>query len=41
MLCDDLGVGVGWGGKEALEGGDTRIHIADSCCWTAETNTAL
>ena len=44
MLCDNL---EGWprdGGREAKEGGgngDTRIHTADSCCYTAETNTTL
>ena len=34
VLCDDL---VGWD----LEGGDVHIHIADSLCCTAETNTTL
>ena len=40
MLCDDLD---GWdgGGREVQEGGDIRIHIADSLHCTAETNTAL
>ena len=28
-------------GREALEGGNIRIHIADSHCCTAETNTTL
>ena len=28
-------------GREALEKGDICIHIADSCCGTAETNTIL
>ena len=41
MLCDHL---EGWdeeGGREAQEGGDIGIYIADSLCCTAETNTAL
>ena len=40
VLCDDLegGTGVG-GGKEAQEGGDICIHIADSLHCTAETQT--
>ena len=29
-LCDDRGVGLGVGGREASEGGDICIHIADS-----------
>ena len=34
--------GMGRGGeREAQEGGDIGIHIADSLCCTAETNTAL
>ena len=41
MLCDNLVRGrggvVGW---EVQEGGDTCIHIDDSCC-TSETNTTL
>ena len=39
MLCDDL---VGWngeGGRETQEGGDIGIHIADSLCCMAETDT--
>ena len=34
---------VGWwgDGKEVQEGGDICIHVADSLCCTAETNTAL
>ena len=35
------GVGWGRGGREAQEGGDICIHIADSYCCTAETNTTL
>ena len=35
------GMGVGWSGKEVQEGGDICIHIADSLCCTAETNTTL
>ena len=33
-------VGLGWGGREAYKG-DTCIHIADSLCCRAETNTTL
>ena len=29
------------GGREASEGGDIRIHIADSLCCIAETSTTL
>ena len=29
------------GGREAQEGGDIYIHIADSFCDTAETNTTF
>ena len=39
--CDDL---EGWdagAGEEACEGGNICVHIADSCCCTAETNTIL
>ena len=44
MLCDQL---EGWdkeGGREMQEGGgygDICMHIADSLCYTAETNTIL
>ena len=41
MLCDHL---EGWdreGGREAQEGGDICICIADSLCYTAETNTTM
>ena len=40
ILCGDLD---GWegGGKEVQEGRDICIHIADSLCCTAETNTTL
>ena len=40
MLCDDL---EGWdgGGREAQEGGDICIRIANSLFSTAETNTTL
>ena len=31
--------GVGCGGREAEEGGDICMHIADSSSCTAETNT--
>ena len=34
--------GMGGGcGREVQEGGDICIHIADSLCYTAETNTTL
>ena len=32
---------VGWSGREALEGGDIRISMADLCWFMAETNTIL
>ena len=32
---------VGEGGREAQEEGNICIHIVDSCCGTAETNTIL
>ena len=35
MLCGDLN------GKEIQKRGDICIHIADSLCCTAETNTTL
>ena len=42
LLCDNLercnGVG---GGREAQEGGDMCIPMADSCHHMAETNTTL
>ena len=47
MLCNHL---EGWdkeGGREMQEGKDMgiyrdiRMHIADSLCYTAETNTTL
>ena len=46
MLCDDLdeqngGLGGGSDGQEVQEEGDICIHIADSLCCTAETNTTL
>ena len=28
-------------GREAQEGGDTCIHMANTCCCTPETNTIL
>ena len=30
-----------WGGGEAREGGDVRVHTADSRCCAAEANTTL
>ena len=42
MLCDDLeGVSGGRSVWQALEGGNICIIIADSHCYTAETNTTL
>ena len=43
MLHDDQrgGMGVRGSGKEAPGGGDISIHVADSHCGTAETNTML
>ena len=40
MSCDDL---EGWDGdgREAQQGGDTWIHMADSHYCTAETNTTV
>jgi len=39
VLCDDLD---GWdGGGKAQEGGNICIHMANSHCSTAETNTIL
>ena len=40
MPCDDLEEWDG-GKKEAQEGGDLCVHIADSRCGTPETNTTL
>ena len=42
VLSDDLeGWGEARGWKQAQEGGDICIHIADSLRCTAETNTTL
>ena len=41
MLCDDLEGWAGEGGREVQEGGDAGIHIVDSLCCTAESNTTL
>ena len=42
MLCDDV---EGWDGvgrwEEAQEGGDIRIHVADSWCCTEKTSTTF
>lgn len=38
MLCDNLQWRRGWG---LWEGGDICIHVADSLCCSAETNTTL
>ena len=35
------GGGVGWGGREAQEGGDTCIITADLLCCMAEANIPL
>ena len=44
-LCVHLEGWDGEGGRETREGGDTGIYvyirIADSLCYTAETNTTL
>ena len=35
VLCDDLARwDVGWGGREAQEGGDIYIHIIDSLLYS-------
>ena len=41
MLCADLEGGNegGMGGREPQDGGDICIHVADSLCCIAETNT--
>ena len=39
MLCDGLEGWVGGGGRQAQEGGDICIYIADSHCCTAEIKT--
>ena len=39
QLCDDLQWSNGREGREAQEEGNICILTADSCCWTAETNT--
>ena len=39
MLGDDLGGGES--GRQTQEGGDRGIHMAESHCSTAETNTTL
>ena len=31
VLCDNLGGGVGWGGREIHDRGDICIPMADSC----------
>ena len=43
MLCGDPGDGVGRGQREreTQEGGDIHLHVADSLCCTAETNSTL
>ena len=41
VLCDHLEEWDRKGGRETQEGGDICIHIADSVCYTAETNTTL
>ena len=42
VLYDNLqGQDLGRGGREAQEGGDICIHIANSRCCMAETNTTL
>ena len=41
MFCDDLEGWDGAGGRQTHEGGDIHVYIADSLCYTAETNTTL
>ena len=41
MLCDDLQGRNADGGRDAGQGGDTCILMADLCCCMAETNTTL
>ena len=41
MLCDHLEVWDREGESEAQEGGDICIHMADSLCYTAETNNTV
>ena len=41
VLCDDLDGWDGGAGREVQEGGDIGVHVADSLCCTAETNTTL
>ena len=41
MLCDDLEECGGVSGWEAQQREDICIHMADSCCCAAETNTTL
>ena len=41
VLCDDPEGRDRDGGREVQEVGALCIHIADSCCCTAETNTTL
>ena len=39
VLCDGLEGWDGVGGRETQDRGHICIHIANSCCCTAETNT--
>ena len=41
VLCDDQRGAMGLGWKGSVRAGDICIHIADSLCCTAETNTLL
>ena len=42
MLCDDLEGWAGGGGRRgAQKGEDICVHVTDSLCWTADTNTVL
>ena len=41
VLCDNLGDELGRGRREAQEGGDICLLMADSHCCMAETNTTL
>ena len=41
MLCDGLEVWDRGNGREAQEGGDVCMHVADSLCCATEASTVL